>query len=102
MPPLAAERLQRHKPDRGGGELEVADQQLPLLLAPLPLDRTRSDASLATEDTQWPTPFSHQSSAWLGKFSDSRNRLAPLCLHGGAQRGGRQCGTLPPLCVPSQ
>ena len=64
-------------------------------------DRTRSDASLATEDTQWPTPFSHQSSAWLGKFSDSRNRLAPLCLHGGAQRGGRQCGTLPPLCVPS-
>ena len=65
-------------------------------------DRTRSDASLATEDTQWPTPFSHQSSAWLGKFSDSRNRLAPLCLHGGAQRGGRQCGTLPPLCVPSQ
>ena len=51
-------------------------------------DRTRSDASLATEDTQWPTPFSHQSSAWLGKFSDSRNRLAPLCLHGGAQRGG--------------
>lgn len=38
MPPLAAERLQRHKPDRGGGELEVADQQLPLLLAPLPLD----------------------------------------------------------------
>lgn len=38
MPPLAAERLQRHKPDRGGGELEVANQQLPLLLAPLPLD----------------------------------------------------------------
>ena len=38
MPPFAAERLQRHKPDRGGGELEVADQQLPLLLAPLPLD----------------------------------------------------------------
>ena len=60
-------------------------------------DRTRSDASLATEDTQWPTPFSHQSSAWLGKFSDSRNRLAPLCLHGGAQRGGGSAA----LCLPS-
>ena len=60
-------------------------------------DRTRSDASLATEDTQWPTPFSHQSSAWLGKFSDSRNRLAPLSSMAAPKGGGGSAA----LCLPS-